>query len=677
MADTLASELLDNIDAYLSDARIRNALAVVLMFLSDCFRYSHDDQKSRDAARLLQIISPKDPEAHMRLGMTLATLNSSDEPLEPFFHYCVFLANRKVPVDHEEAVVVSKFVESLANVKKRDHATPPTARTVFFRTFINMLWSILAEDLDTSTKKAKEEQLWDSFKQLLDDDIVEADVLHTVGILIFVHHRIIPRGNSDYLPPPQRELCDFVVGKIIRMISRSLLHTFQEMNAALRARKKNRRRAMQKKRKHDGACNPENSTLAIGFDTLNTVVDLRKAAPSLGGLSLLAQYWSKARSAPSATADISPLARTFHALQSLLIEVERVEELTCTKPTVSFILDRIVSDTNDRTPAMPEDVKLSYLLPCIEYGMFDEIALPEVPLPSVFKKTDDGIFKYALKNLGGHSYESLVMTSAQRHLEAFSTLIAKEVNENNCKLEKKAACTLVELTVRKHRITRLVTDLAKVGGGRVARMSLQLESDSNVEVVKDNRTQYDGLPPPAQPREDEPEKEDSLHEQITESQLAFQVRKRRRVLGNCTAYIAEYPAAGSPANLSNEGRRWSDEQQSRQDNICVNAISPVLPKCGNVRTTEYTDEHTLSRMPSQRAILSQGSLQLDFAQPPEAPKDTLKSQDARNSSMRLYTLLRNLLYPPEGEVFSTPSDTGPIYWRSAPKGDFAQDVFSS
>lgn len=681
MADILATVLLDNIDTRFSDARIRNALVVVLMFLSDCFRYCHDDQKSRDAARLLHIINPGDPEAHMRLGMTLAMLNDNSEPMEPFFHYCVFLANRKVPVDHDEAVIVSKFVKSVVSTKRRNesHSIQPAVRTVFFRAFIDMLWSVLSDDLDTSTQKSRNEQLWDSFKRLLDEGIAQADTLHIVGSLIFTHHRVSPRGNSDYSLLPQRELCDFVVGKIIRMMSRNLLYAFQEMNATLRARRKNRRRAMQKKRKHDGTCNPSNPAVAIGFDVLNTVVDLNKMAPSLGGLSLLAQYWCKARFAPSPTADINPLAQTFHTLRSLLTQMEKVEELTSTKPITSFILDRIVSDTHDRIPAMPEDVKLSYFMPCIDYSMFHSIALPEVPLPLVFKRAENGIFRQTLKTLGTHSYESLVIGSAQRHLEAFSTLIAKEVPQNNCKLEKRAACTLVTLTVRKHRITTLISDLAKVGGGKVARMSLQSGSDPNKEGPEGNRTHSDGLCSPAQQKEIEVENEDSLHEQITESQLALQVRKRRRVLGNCTAYVAESSIAGSLANFSSDERHEIGEQQlqpSRDHRF--SALSPTLGQEGRHQAAESRGTRTVSRMVSHGAILSQGSLQLDFAQPPQTPNNPPKPGTPQNSSMRMYSLLRNLLYPPEAKVFPTPSGLeGPAYWRNDPKGDFAEDVFLS
>lgn len=681
MADILATVLLDNIDTRFSDERIRNALIVALMFLSDCFRYSHDDQRSRDAARLLHIMSPTDPEAHMRLGMTLATLNDSSEAMEPFFHYCVFLANRKVPVDHDEAVIVSKFVKSVVSIKRRNepYTEQPTVRTVFFRAFIDMLWSILSEDLNTCTQKSQNEQLWDSFKCILDEGMAEDDTLHLVGSLIFTHHRVSPRSGSDQSLLPQRELCDFIVGKILRMMSRSLLYAFQEMNATLRARRKNRRRAMQKKRKHDGTCNPSHSALSIGFDILNNVVDLNKVAPSLGGLSSLAQYWREARFAPSPTADISPLARTLHALQSLLDQMEIIEELTSTRPVTSFILDRIVSDTHDRIPAMPEDVKLSYLMPCIDYGMFQTIALPEVPLPLLFKKGENGIFRQTLKTLGTDSYESLVTASARRHLGAFSTLIAREVPENNCKLEKKAACTLVALTVRKHRITTLVTNLAKVGGGKVALMSLESGSNSNKERPGDNPTYSNGLCSPAQHREIEVENDDSLHEQVTESQLALQVRKRRRVLGNCTAYVGESSAAGSFANFSNEERHGTGEQQLRRSrDHRLSTSSPTFKQGTCHQAAESRGTRTLSRMISHSAILSQGSLQLDFAQTPQMSNHPPKPEIEQNSSMRLYILLRNLLYPPEAKVFSTPSGLeGPAYWRNAPKGDFAEDIFLS
>ncbi|CDF37031.1 unnamed protein product [Chondrus crispus] len=81
---------------------------------------------------------------------------------------------------------------------------------------------------------------------------------------------------------------------------------------------------------------------------------------------------------------------------------------------------------------------------------------------------------------------------------------------------------------------------------------------------------------------------------------------------------------------------------------------------------------------SYGGILSQGSLQLSYAQPAQ-PRvhQTRSKQPLRNQPSQLYLILRNFLYPPQVESCSTPGETDcPAWWRRSPSDEMSQNIFS-
>lgn len=677
MADALADHILKNVSQR-TDQRVHAALTRVLMYLSDCWRYTLDHAAAKNAAQMLQIVNPGDPQAHLRLAMNLAMLGDGNDAIRPFFHYCVFLTNRKVDAGHSEAVVVDNFVKS----RGRATGDEEYGRRACFAALIDTLWSVLSDDFQEAAGKVRRLQLWDSFEQCAQDGFSAGEMMDTVGAVIFAHHRCSPKGSPGGKLLPQYELADYLIARLIHIACTNIVRALQALHTELQKRKKNRRRAMQKKRRADSSVADRDT--AIGFEIFTEKVDLDNVTPALGAISLMAHYWSKARSAPSPSVDLKPLGRTLKALQDVKAELEKIEKLTCTGPLASHIESKILAGVGGRIPAMPEDLKFCHFLPCQEYNMFHQTALQEVPLPSILKRTEEGIVRPALKTMGDQTYESLVATTARRHLEAFSLLATKEaaMSESAPKLEKQAACNLVCMTVRKCRLRRLVRDLEKVGGGNLMRMSLESSCDPDRDEALVNDQEHEVLPSPGQPRPSISEHEDSFHEPISPGELGAQVRKRRRLLGTCTAPVVQSIIPGSQSNPSSVDRPSHHDRfiQELPRSQAKDATATPSPKVGQKRIREQRRTLTASIHRTRHGgFLSQGSLQLSYAQPaqPRAHQTSSQRQPTKRCS-ELYTILRNVLYPPDAGALSTPSDMeGPAFWRNPPSDDLQQNIFQS
>lgn len=441
---------------------------------------------------------------------------------------------------------------------------------------------------------------------------------------------------------------------------------------------------MQKKRRNDSSVVDRDRDVAIGYEVFAEKVDLDAVVPELGAVSLLAHYWSKARSAPSPTLDMKPLGRTLKVLKGVMSELERLEQLTCTGPLAMHIESKILDGVGGRIPAMPEDLRFCHFLPCGDYHMFHQTALQEVPLPSVLKPVEDGIIRPALKAMGDNSYESLVAVITQRHLDAFSILAVKEAMANDLgpKLEKRSACILVCMTVRKCRIRRLVRDLEKVGGGHLSRMSLESSCEQDRDEALANAQESARLPSPGQPRSSVPEHEDSFHARITPGELDVRVRKRRRLLGTCTAPIMQSLLPGSQSHESIEERQdhsneLAEEDTTIQGNERIAASSPMV---GEKRTREQREEHrTPVRRHSHGTILSQGSLQLTYAQPAQpAGHQTSSDRQQKGGASEIHLILRNFFYPPRNENDTMSSGSECLAgWRKPPNDDWHKNIFNS
>lgn len=654
MADLLAAALLDCVENKLPDERIRRGLVRLVMFISDCFRYSLDYQVSTHAAQLMHILNPGDPEAHMRLGINSSMLLSLSDAIQPYYHYCVFLANRQVEVKHKESELVRNFVSTMFQPPASDSSlSEKRTRKEFFCTYIRLLWSILSDEFEEASENAKDRQVWDLFSPCLDHGLSAEDVLHIVGALLFTHYRTSPRGNRERALLRQRELSDFVICQFMCTSCEFIKKNLVSLQTTVRYRRKNRVRALQKKRKAGTVVPEEGPNIKLQCDLFKTMIDSDATAPLMGAVSFLAHYWSKARSAPAPNADLKPLFRAYRAVRGVEEEIRKLEEMTSIVPIVSHIESKIIDSDRGVIPAMPEDVKYSTLLPCKDYEMFSHASLQDVPLPSILQRSADGIVRTAVVHNENRSYESLVSSSSQRHLEAFSVQCVKEVPGVAQALDRESACAVVCWTIRKFRIRRLSTDLEKVGGGVFSRMSLQSSSESDKERRASDQYISDRLPLPAQPRSAQPETS-SMHENMTPGQLGAKLRKRRRLLGDFTLPHRSHSFPSS-----------EEHNMDRVDNVCQStpnaAKQTVSKERGPCRSPEpYQPSY---KALSRGSILSQGTLQLSFAFPPNEFSVPPKRRATVGRPDDLSSILTNILYRRELSRNAPVDLDKPAPWR--------------
>ena len=676
-ADTLGSTLMQRIDEDRAHRRLRTALLHTLMYISDCYRYLLQHQKSKDAAELMRILAPGDAEAHMRVAINLAMLSEDDRDCSAFFHYCSFLANRNVSVDHREAVVVSRHVQNVrANnaVAKRD--VSPT-RFQFTSLFIETLWSILAEDFDTSCQKVKQDQLWKTFQGILGDGVSSRDLLLIVGCLIFVHHRISPQGNKEGKTLLQTDLTETIVCKVIGILAAQVSSCLRELNKTIRARKKNRRRAMQKKRRLDGAVVTGVAPEILGFEVLKSIADVDAHIPYLGALTFLAHYWSKARMAPSPSSDFNGMATALQSLHQVMQELLNFEKITCTSSLTGVIGSRIIADLSDAFPAMQEDIMFCNYNPCKQQSMFRNILIQEVPFPAIFGGQEQGLIKAALRNLGDSTFESLVNEPVRRHLEAFGQKCLKR-SAIEFSMDKASSAALVSLTLRKFRINRLILGLEKVGGGKLSRMIAAGETNHAVEERSDDECEVEERPPLGQPPEGG--QEDSLQQDLTSREIGFRLRKRRRLMGTST-----------PADVEPDVVMESNSNGSSKAHEDVRMTKPAQPQHDQglrpAKRMKSVPSLTRTEMNSVRGggfarrrtylggMLSQGTFQLTFTPPVEVggEKSSRLPDRQPDHAAQLSQILRDVLYPTNLQIPSPPKNlTGPAFWRNCPSDDYIQ-----
>lgn len=212
-----------------------------------------DHDTAKNAAQMLQVFSPSDPEAHFRLAMNLAMLCNGNQAIRPFFHYCVFLANRKVCVMHKEATVVNKFVQGLSChylVETPDRRRPvlELEKQRFFALLIKTLWTLLGNDLKMGTDSVRRMLLWESAESFMQQkrSVSAEEMRNVVGAIMFVHHRCSAKGSAGEKLLPQWDLADFLVGRFLHIACVKYSQTLHAVYTAMEKRKKNRRRTMQK-----------------------------------------------------------------------------------------------------------------------------------------------------------------------------------------------------------------------------------------------------------------------------------------------------------------------------------------------------------------------------------------------------------------------------------------------
>lgn len=514
--------------------RFRHGLLRVLMYISDCNRYTLRHRRSKDAAEFMRIIAPFNPEAHMRVAMNLAMLTDGAQALHPFFHYCVFLANGKVAVGANEADVVSRFVKmSYRSFTHLPSDGPDYVRHRFNALYMDAIWSLLNDEPSDAEKKIKSKRLWDSLDNLLKEKLKEEDMLHIVGTLIFAHHRVTPHGNGTGALLPQLPIADFLICKVLGVVAEVVSTCLKSMHAALKARRKNRRRTLSKKRRHNGTIAPAQVEEDIAWDLLKTVVNFETTVPLLSGLSFLCLYWRHERFAPRRDDDLVAMAETLRALRCVSDGLVEVAKLSTLMPLMNNVANKLASGTRAALPATTEDIMFSKFQPVLERDLLREVHVPEVPLAAVVSRDvgDTDVLRTAIRTLGEESFETAVAKLSGKHRDA---LVKQSLRDMGCVHEARdaaAAGKMVVLTVRKYRVVGLIRDLEKVNGGRLARMEVR-KADKDDEGRRGHGEDLpdgpDKGPHPAQKIHGESRSSDE------DSEVRRRVRKRRRLVGDCT-----------------------------------------------------------------------------------------------------------------------------------------------
>lgn len=623
--DIILTSLLQHIDDVVQHARLRAALLRLLMYISDCHRYLYNNARARDAAELMRLVAPRDPEAHMRLALTGAQIPQSSMFLAHFFHFCAFLANRDVGLDHSEAVVAKNFVLSCRTVSSRTNSdageNADCDTTALFAThFVDAVWSILTDPFDTAKEKVLDETLWSALRAALGNGLGERDCQYIVAAVMFALHRTRPQAQPTLRLRPERELADEMVCRTILAISSCVQKGLNDMIATVRRRRKNRRRSEQKKRRADGRAVTAPDGTIVAADILRVAVDFDEHTPALGALSFLTSYWAVHRAAPRPWSDLGTIAQTLTSLRSNVDSLSTLAQLTMTESLVNHVASKLLAATGPAVfPALAEDVAFCHFAPCIDHDVLCHVVLHEVPLPSIvtpravdggddsggnggacksgMRSGDevDGVLRTCLNNLEQKTFEKVVSMTTNRHLEAFSLQCAKETADWTSGIERQSLCKVVSMTVRKMRFMRLIWDLERLYGGtllhhaRVTQKAAPAQAPAQVSAApaqapapvsaatagndarnpaeKANETGDDNIDKTIpntnvrQVLQNLSGDGNSIHEQIEGSELERRVCKRRRLQGVFTLGSTHGTEASAPRTNSNGSRDTSGQHR--------------------------------------------------------------------------------------------------------------------
>lgn len=428
IGDTLIQALLQavEIDKVMGNnnhfKRIRQALLRLLMYVSDCHRYQFNNGRAFDAARLMSLVAPRDPEAHMRLALTGAQLtnvpmNSTNvvrnndigsDRLEHFFHFCTFLANRSVPLQHSEASVVHKFVAScrlsLSSLlppndgnRQEGNGTSNEDVTIkpqlFVPLFIDTVWSCLTPHRagslsDVNELNMRRDRLWKAFKMVVEWGktgeehkkrvLSQRECEHITGALIFASHRTVDLGSAagtavgaagsgtnangqqrtdnntkNEIHHGDTRLVDEMICQTILCWSMACKQGLQNSISEIRQWRKRRRRSIQKQKQRQreqkqqqGQVNNNKSKNEenLNADTLH-LMHPDSQAPGLGALSLLGIYWTGLRLGRVVESQ-ELITKTLLSVRELIRTIDELHTVCGNELYVSRVKEKLNRDRN-------------------------------------------------------------------------------------------------------------------------------------------------------------------------------------------------------------------------------------------------------------------------------------------------------------------------------------------
>lgn len=465
-------------------ARVATGLIHVIMHLSDCARYEEKPERSLYFAEFIRTLEPDNPEAHMRIALTLPTVPRSDESvgsatLQAFFHFCVFLSNRGVPCDSPEAKVVERAAsraKEWAYTLDRQ-ATPPEKIALFAARFISAAWTILTDEIPAARKAAAKQnnaKLWAAIRDIAITDKkgaervqLEESLIHAVGIAIFIRYRLCRQGNFNTAVDEKRTAAaDCFLRNFAAILCDAVCANVDQVIIAVRRRHKNRGRVRQRKRRKLNN-NNNNSNQKAGASSKKqqqqaelTPDELRMGAfeelasmdmmpASLGALAALCHFWSKTMDSVDidtgtgidvnmdmVSQQMSQYVALYRRLKKVGKVMDRLQEVSGT--TLYWERIRSTLMIHSEVPSLAEDVHLCNFGACRDVSMFKNRVHMKIPADSFLKYDDNpdhdanndysGMLHRAVNKMGRQKYESIVRGACGRHLEAFAQRISKKVS---------------------------------------------------------------------------------------------------------------------------------------------------------------------------------------------------------------------------------------------------------
>lgn len=473
LGDIIADRLLRSLRAGRADfdrTRATSGVIHILMHVSDCARYVDSTSPALRIAQLIRVLSPSEPEAHMRIGLC-APLGGLGL-LRAFFHFCVFLDNRHVPVTHPEATVVYRAV-SAAQKALDDSASgqslPLPAR--FAARFVAAVWAVLTSEPDTALAAAGSTALWADLEKLLaagselqgvyltpapaasgvDADALQAALLHVAGVAIFARQRA---GGSRAESASRVPAADGLLGRLLCTLAASGEAGMRVLASTARRRRKNRTRHLQRKRKRAGGGPCPVPALGVLQGSITT-----SGVPvALGPLSKLTHFWAKSACMPSDAAHSRQFAQSSRAITKLDEEMDVFARAARIDRHLARTASAMVAPAvagGPGIPALPEDAVLCAPQACVQRGLLRGVDLPQVPPASLLLGPVQGVLRRAVEALHDTGYEKLVEGRTRKSLELFGTRLVKQIDANAVPPAADAAVALATFAIRSPRLARL------------------------------------------------------------------------------------------------------------------------------------------------------------------------------------------------------------------------------
>lgn len=507
--------------------RFRLALLHVLQYISDCHRYPYDYALACRAAQLMRVVDPSDAEAHMRLALNLSAQLDPVDVLVPFFHFCVFLYNRRVDPLSPEAAVVRRLVSSCSATSPSTTQRDCSARARFAHVFVPVVWDLLKNDGSSSEPVSKNrfESVSILLKKALDDCFTGNDGRYLIGILLNLLYAMRPTDTTQTKIHPSGAQSDQLVTQVLNVISEKVLNGLKNAMATARSRKKNCRRSRGKKRRGRGSVPVSANTEAaeIAADVLSAGINLDESVPVLGPFSILCGYWAVQRGAPPPQLDLSPLAILLRKLREILSAIDELMRIASMLPFFNHLCTRLFSNGNQNKtvfPALQEDDMFRPVAAVSSHEILRGVKFHEIALGSAVKgfRGYSDLLKRCLNDekSGELKYEQHASDLSYKHMRAFALRISQEVQYEvaswHTNADGDALAKVVAIAIRNVRMTRLMRDLERIRGGTLSR-----EADLPLSQVQ---------------KKDMKDGDHDVGDPLGGSELERRVHKKRRLVGS-------------------------------------------------------------------------------------------------------------------------------------------------